>query len=113
MVQGDRSAEVLPLTLQTLRTLPDSAGAVVNHAFALIQAGRPTEAAPLLDRAQTLRLDPPAQGMLHFVQVCYHSALGQPEEAQRQAQLVRAEDLYPNQLQQLEAMVRPKTAGRP
>ncbi len=113
MIQGDRSAEVLPLTLQVLQTLPDTGGATVNHAIALIQAGRPAEAAPLLERAETMSLGSSADGMLHFAKAGYFAALGQPDEARRQALKVRPEDLFPNQLQQLEGMLRPKVASRP
>ncbi len=113
LIQGDQSSEVLPLTLQAVQTMPDAGAAVVNHAMALIQAGRPAEAAPLLSRAQGLRLDPSAQGMLGYAKVCYFSATGRPDEAQRQAQLLKADDLFPGQRQRLEAMVRPKLAACP
>lgn len=113
IIQGDRPTEALPLTLQALQTMPDSGATVVNHAVALIQAGRATEAAPLLSRAQSLSLDPSSQGMLGYAKVCYFSATGRPDEAWRQAQLLKADDLFPNQIQQLETMLRHKLAGRP
>jgi predicted Zn-dependent protease len=99
--------------LQALQAMPNSGATVVNHAVALIQAGRATEAAPLLSRAQSLSLDPSSQGMLAYAKVCYFSATGRPDEAWRQAQLLKTDDLFPSQIQQLETMLRHKLAGRP
>jgi Flp pilus assembly protein TadD len=113
MIQGDRSAEVLPLTLQQLQAMPNAGGAIVNHAFALIQAGRPNEAAPLLARAEGMSLGPAAEEMLRYARVGYHSALGQLAEAKQHAQKLSLDDLYPNQRQQIAALIQPLTAGEP
>lgn len=113
IIHGDQSEAALPLTLQALQAMPNSGATVVNHAVALIQAGRATEAAPLLSRAQSLSLDPSSQGMLAYAKVCYFSATGRPDEAWRQAQLLKTDDLFPNQIQRLETMLRHKLAGRP
>ena len=113
IIHGERFAEALPLTLLALQLMPESGTTLVNHAVALIQAGRAGEAAPLLSRAQSQSMDPSSQGMIGFAKVCYFCATGRPDEGRRQAELIKADDLFPSQVQQLEAMLRPKVAARP
>lgn len=97
LISRSNPAEAVRITMDVVNRSPDSAIARINHALALAQNGRFTEARQALDALAPDKLTPVEKSFWHLGQL--ECALGQndPERALRHIDLVEHRFLFPTQ----------------
>lgn len=98
LINRDKPAEAVRLTLEVLNRSPDSRIARINHALALAQNDRFTDARAALDRIVPDRLSPMERSYWHLGQL--ECAIGQsdPARATNHIDQVQPQYLFPAQL---------------
>lgn len=106
LILREQSAEAVRITLEVKTALPDSFSAVVNHAVALCQLGRPDEALALIKDSDPNQYGAEDRSTLIFALFQCHAALGNAAEARRVAKQLDRSFLFPPQIDWLNKTLR-------
>jgi tetratricopeptide (TPR) repeat protein len=105
LMQSEKQAEALTLTLKVMNAIPDSVSARINHSIALGRMGRAAEGEALLNEIPPDRLSASDRSGYYFAKFQLESILGKSAKARASAAFVNRATLFPGQLQMLNSML--------
>ncbi len=105
LITGEDPLQALELTLEGLRDQPNSTAHQINHAIALIQNKRPSDAESILRAIDPSRLAPEAASNYHLAFAQVHAAAGRTSEQLASASRVNRAHLLPQQVERLNPLL--------
>ena len=101
LILREQAPEAVRITLEVMNALPTSFSAVVNHAVALCQVGRPADAGELIKDADPDQYNPDDRASLLFAKFQYFAGLGKFTEAKNIEHRLDRTMLFPPQIEWL------------
>ncbi len=106
LILREQSPEAVRITLEVMNSIPDSLSAVVNHAVALCQLGRPNEGLSLIKDSDPNQYGADDRAALVFAQFQCYVGVGNAAEARRVVKQLDRSFLFPPQIDWLNKTLR-------